>query len=246
MTPIEHDQHLINLWDQIAKAQRTVQRAEATVQRLNHLEPTHPTAMMIATDLATGRALLRTTLEELNRHEAQYTGWSRFWLVVSSAHGHLHRTTSCSTCLPTTRFSLIAELSGTGESEAVESQGSILCSVCFPTAPVEWTTGEAKVAIAARAEREAKRAEREAKRLEKALLPDGSPLKIDLGNGRLERFDTLASAKMWLTSFYSWAPHSSYPESARDLVAQAVAAKTGESVADVLAAAEKRAGKRGW
>lgn len=68
-------------------------------------------------------------------HERGYTGWPRFWLVTSSA-GHVHSTPYCSSFRPTTTFALVPELSGRVEAEAVSMLGEALCTVCFPSAPV--------------------------------------------------------------------------------------------------------------
>lgn len=81
---------------------------------------------------------LRTRANEL---EDLYTGWSRFFLVTSSA-GHVHSSMHCSTCRPETRFGWLPELSGQSEAEAVKDLGPTLCTVCFPTAPVKWTEGK--------------------------------------------------------------------------------------------------------
>lgn len=67
-------------------------------------------------------------------------GWSRFFLVTNN-NGHIHNTTACSTCFATTEFSWLPDLSGSTEEDAVNAHGSLLCSVCFPSAPVEWTLG---------------------------------------------------------------------------------------------------------
>lgn len=67
--------------------------------------------------------------------------WSRFFLVTSS-HGHIHATRACSTCRPTTEFAWLPELSGETEADAVAAHGPMLCSICFPAAPVEWTRGQ--------------------------------------------------------------------------------------------------------
>lgn len=191
------------------------------------------------------RDAVTEALHAVHDHEVMYTYWARFWLVTSSENGHVHRTTGCFTCRPRTKFALLPELSGLGESDAVESQGSILCSVCFPTAPVEWTNGEAKSKSKDRDARAKAKAEREAKRLEKALLPSGEPLEFSTGDRWKERLSTLAAAKMWLTDAYAWGlNHPSYPPEAVALVVEAVAAKTGESVDEVRAAAAKRAAKR--
>lgn len=92
---------------------------------------------------------LRVRIDAL---EATYTGWSRFFLVTSSA-GHVHSSTHCSTCRPTTRFGWLPELSGKDEATAVAELGPTLCSVCYPSAPVDWTTG--KKLTAAQAARKA-------------------------------------------------------------------------------------------
>jgi hypothetical protein len=48
----------------------------------------------------------------------------------------------CSTCRPTTTYGWLPSLSGKTESEAVADLGPTLCSVCYPTAPTEWTEGK--------------------------------------------------------------------------------------------------------
>lgn len=99
---------------------------------------------------------LLAQLAELERRsdelEETYTGWSRFFLVTSSS-GHVHSSMHCSTCRPTTTFGWLPELSGQTESAAVDELGPTLCSVCFPSAPVDWTTG--KKITAAQAARKA-------------------------------------------------------------------------------------------
>lgn len=89
----------------------------------------------------------RTALATLNRLQNEiieqdklYTGWSRFFLVAQ-ANGHIHSSMSCSTCYPTTQYGWLPTLSGLTEADAVAAQGPRLCTVCFPSAPVEWTVG---------------------------------------------------------------------------------------------------------
>lgn len=64
--------------------------------------------------------------------------WSRYFQVLG---GHVHGSRSCSTCRVTTQFAFATELSGQSEADAVEALGPSLCSVCFSSAPVEWTAG---------------------------------------------------------------------------------------------------------
>jgi hypothetical protein len=64
--------------------------------------------------------------------------WTRFFLVSNSG-GHIHSSMHCSTCYPTTRYGWLPNLSGLTEAEAVAAHGAILCTVCYPSAPVEYT-----------------------------------------------------------------------------------------------------------
>ena len=70
--------------------------------------------------------------------------WSRFFLV-QNVGGHIHSSMNCSTTFPTTRWAWLPQLSGLTEADAVADQGTRLCSICYPTAPVEWTVGLPKV-----------------------------------------------------------------------------------------------------
>lgn len=95
-----------------------------------------------------GQAGLRALEEEIGRLNEEFErrgGWSRFYLVTNPG-GHIHSSMNCSTCnkytsrgQSQTRFAWVTDLSGHSEEEAVEAQGAILCTVCFPSAPVEWT-----------------------------------------------------------------------------------------------------------
>ena len=80
----------------------------------------------------------------ITTHEQSYTGWQRFWLVTSSA-GLVHRDMNCSTCnkgRQATTFALLPTLSGQPVDRLVEAFGPVLCSVCWPEAPVAWTDAE--------------------------------------------------------------------------------------------------------
>ncbi len=82
------------------------------------------------------RAIRRSIVE----HEQGYTGWQRYFLVTSSA-GLVHSGMNCPTCnkgRSATTFALVAAMSGFEASHLVEAVGPFLCSVCFPSAPVEW------------------------------------------------------------------------------------------------------------
>lgn len=79
------------------------------------------------------------TEEKPLRNEYARRPWSRFFLVNG---GHIHSSMSCSTCNrngKATSFSWLPDLSGLTEEEAVETHGAILCTTCYPTAPLAWT-----------------------------------------------------------------------------------------------------------
>ena len=82
----------------------------------------------------------RERLAEANK---KYEGWARFFLVANNG-GHIHKDMECSTCNKMgkeTNFIWLPELAALTEVEAVEAHGAILCTVCYPSAPVEWTNG---------------------------------------------------------------------------------------------------------
>lgn len=110
--------------------------------------------------------------------------WSRFILCVSS-NGHIHNFTGCHALRPTSLLQWHPEFSGLTEDEAVNGVGSkdglgpILCTHCFPSAPVAYKQDPAAVrreraaeAKAAKlAERQAIAAAREARQAERAAKP---------------------------------------------------------------------------
>jgi hypothetical protein len=102
---------------------------------------TSPSKAVKAYDAAT--AARQTARDAAAPYEAEFSsrgGWSRFYLVTSS-DGHIHRATGCSTCYITTVFGWLTDLSGSTEEDAVAAHGPLLCSVCYPSAPAEWTIG---------------------------------------------------------------------------------------------------------
>lgn len=73
-------------------------------------------------------------------------GWTRAYIVPD---GHIHASTNCHTLHPTTLISWLPEQSGLTEAEIVEFAGIVACTVCYPTAPVEFLRAEAAAAKAA-------------------------------------------------------------------------------------------------
>ncbi len=85
------------------------------------------------------RAALDDAQKIYTTKSTNYGGWSRFYLVPD---GHIHSSLSCPTCNKngtSAVFGWLTDLSGLTEKEAVAEHGAILCTVCFPSAPVEYT-----------------------------------------------------------------------------------------------------------
>lgn len=211
------------LADEIAAAGDTNQYAKLTCSRYSVGSARETLADLAAISEARDEAVGR-----MRALEAQYTGWSRFFLVTSSAGGHIHSSMNCSTCRIDTAFGWLPELSGQTEAEAVAAHGAILCTVCFPSAPVEWTGGISHTEQAAKDEREAAKKARDDAKAAKAITDlDGSPLKDLTGctiatevTARREMSHALENLALGYSQrdFAAFAQH----------LAACIAAKTGE------------------
>jgi hypothetical protein len=94
-------------------------------------------------------APVETETGELNAEYARRP-WNRFFVVQNNG-GHVHSSMSCQTCnngTAPTEFGWLPEWSGRSEDEALvalrETEKAIMCSICFPNAPVEWHSAVAK------------------------------------------------------------------------------------------------------
>lgn len=184
----------------------------------------------------------------LNRIYAEQP-WPRFYLVPQ---GHLHSSTACQTCNRqgyATAFSLIPELSGDTEAEAVAEMGAVLCTVCYPSAPVEHTDGST-VGRRTQAERDAKAADKAAKldaKRAKAIHDDLSPLVCSNGDrpATIIAVQRLLSARLQDLGGYG-AEHPSAAKWAADarLCAEALAARLDGAADEILATAAGKAAKR--
>ncbi|ONI88101.1 hypothetical protein ALI22I_20395 [Saccharothrix sp. ALI-22-I] len=95
------------------------------------------------------RAEVRVALDAIKPLEGEHErrGWTRYFIVTSS-NGHIHANTACSN-RGWTAYGWLPKLSDLTPADAVEAHGPLLCTKCFPNAPVEWTVGKAKPASCA-------------------------------------------------------------------------------------------------
>lgn len=211
------------------------------------------------------RDSLHVIIDECNADWRANGRWSRFYLVNNS-NGHIHSSVSCSTCFHDTNFSWLTDLSGLDEVDAVQAEGEVLCTICYPSAPVAWTNGISRRDKEAKAEREAVKAERQRIKAEKSLSINGDVVEIrtDPKEGSRyyghKEFKTLRSAELWLVEAYahvlveSWkakgttncwvsAPDAFSPEN-HALVLDLYLKKTGKAFDDVVPAFLKKAEKK--
>lgn len=121
-----------------ASLQDAIEAVEAMVAAGDTYVPMYsgaPSKYLAAyTEAAGFVAAARSAIEA---HEADYTGWNRYWLCCSS-NGHVHHA-HCSSFRLNTRIALVPSLSGASVEAAVASLGPIMCTKCYPSAPTEWT-----------------------------------------------------------------------------------------------------------
>lgn len=210
MTPAEVDNVLVNAMTKVAQSTATIEvhtegLANYKMSIDNYVEMlAYPTISdsdekrineriaMYRTKIQTSEEIVKTnaaTLEEFsaietacNKEFARRGGWTRFWIVINS-NGHIHSSTSCTTCFPTTQYGWLPNLSGSTDAEVVELAGMSACTICFPDAPVEFRNRPSQIEDpakkAAREAREAAKAEKDAKKAAKAIAnPDGSIIKL--------------------------------------------------------------------
>ena len=103
--------------------------------------------------------------------------WSRFFLVTNT-NGHVHRSLNCSTTYPTTTWAWLPHLSGLTDKEAVDDQGGILCTHCFPDAPSDYTSGESRAKREGREQRAEEKRVRDEKKFAKKITADGSDVRL--------------------------------------------------------------------
>lgn len=151
-TPVEIDTALAEIYrryyaerakaDQAARQFRDYQETLEKHREANLSWSTHTEEGLerLRTRVQEHRDTASVIMAESHPYQAEYNRrpWSRFFLVRNNG-GHIHSSMGCSTCYPTTEFGWLPEVSGQTEAEAVAAHGAILCTVCFPTAPVEYT-----------------------------------------------------------------------------------------------------------
>lgn len=188
--------------------------------------------------------------------------WSRFYLVVGNANGHIHKDMACHSCYPDTQYAWLPELSGDSEAEAVQAEGEILCTFCFPSAPVAWCEGVGRRTKEARDVAQAVKDERQALKASKSLSMDGEPVKIRseahrYQHSKYKTFKTYRATELWVVEALAWeqsnltfgdeyhgfGPDAYSPENL-SLVLNLMAEKKGCSVNEIVKPFAKKVAKK--
>ena len=201
----------------------------------------------------------------------QANQWQRFFLVTNT-NGHVHRSMNCSTTYPTTDWAWLPHLSGLTDKEAVDDQGGILCTHCFPDAPSDYTSGESKAKREQREQRAEEKRVRDAKKLAKKITADGSDVRLTATRTRTDyrtgkpyavttTISSITGAKEFLRDamefkrlpkppFVNWSDEDwkdgmdgLHTDENVAVIAGLLSEKTGEPIDKILDDAEKRARK---
>jgi len=202
--------------------------ATLTAQGDEYLLSYGKTAAQVLAGLAAARAAAEAQRLVYQAADDEYAGWSRFFLVVG---GHIHSSLHCSTCYDTTIIGWLPQLSGLTEADAVAEYGAVLCTVCYPSAPVDHVNGGTSDGLtlterkAAKAERDTAKAERDAKKFAKTLQPELQFVELNArGKDAPRGYDfvtTVAAAKQQLRDAYKIAYGFGY-QTHREHAAQVV------------------------
>lgn len=186
--PAEIDAEIAQREHAIAVARATVGTAAAAIERIRtsrYFDAGRDASTIAAQEnvIVEANAAIAAFADELGPLRAEFTrrgGWTRYYLV-DTHDGHVHSSTRCSTCFPTTAFYWLTGESGKVAEEVVDQAQSQACTVCFPWAPVTDRPGAYRTPT--ELERQARAAERDARaavrRAKQITNPDGSPLRIN-------------------------------------------------------------------
>jgi hypothetical protein len=181
-------------------------------------------------------------------------GWTRAYLVVTNGQGHVHRTTSCSSCYPTTQFVWLTELSGADEQEIVDQAGERACTHCYASAPValrldrptQLFSEDEKRRQAERDERAAKKAAAEAEKITVAGYHDFGHTTTKIFKTTRAATNAIASDLSSLTWYGETHPYAAGWKANIENIRKALADKGAEYDYDkALAAARKKTVREG-
>jgi len=189
-------------------------------------------------------ARLTAQLSPLHAEYDRRGGWTRAYLV-QNVGGHVHLSTSCSTCRHTTSFVWLTDYSGKTEDEIISAAGVLTCTTCVPWAPVEVLSRVGEIRRSSDLEREKRAAEKAARAQAQAAaaVPDPTTGKV------LYKTERAATNAIGQSLESLWWYGDEHPQAAGwratiDTVVAALAAKNGTDVAQLKAELQAKADKK--
>lgn len=186
-TPVEIDTRLAALYGTLGTLNDQRERAEREITRQS--SPDYPayyrnTVEQLKAQVAEIDVKVSETFAEIHPLEQEFDDrgrWTRYYLVENN-NGHVHTSTHCRTCFPTTRFAWLVDYSGAKAETVTNAAGELSCAECFPNLPAAIMLAKSRIETpakrASREEREAKAAAKAAKAAENGIADaeTGGPL----------------------------------------------------------------------
>lgn len=190
---------------------------------------------------------IRELTEQMQPYHDEYDrrgGWARAYLVQNTG-GHVHSSTCCASCYPTTRYAWLTDYSGKTEDEIVYASGELACTVCYPSAPVDVLKRVGEIRRPSDVEREQRAAEKAAKSQAAAAAavidPNTGKTLYKTDRAATNEISSIMSSLRWYGE-----DHPSAAQWKRTVAAavNALAAKQGTDPAALIAEYEAKADKR--
>lgn len=165
-TPAQIDAELNRLgYQRAVLMDRAENLRSAAAQARSRRVPDHAHADRLEAQANECTPRIRELTEQMRPLTDEYDrrgGWPRAYLVQNNG-GHVHSSTHCASCYPTTRYAWPTDYSGKTEEEIVWAAGELGCTVCYPSAPVDALKRVGEIRRPGDVEREQRAAEKAAK-----------------------------------------------------------------------------------
>lgn len=140
MTPAQIDTALAALWALWYRADSPIEALQVEVKRLEARKADPARIARVRAEVVAAEDKAAKVMTSMTPYENEYVrrgGWTRYFLVDNKG-GHIHNGRSCSTCRVTTQYRWLVEYAARPADEmyADEEFGAMVCTTCYPDAPV--------------------------------------------------------------------------------------------------------------
>lgn len=253
-SPVEIDTELASLYNKLVNAEAKVSRNYQAIARMGKESAENSYYALVnvqymekaQAEIVELDEEISDLMDQIAPLELEFIArgrWNRAYIVTNS-NGHIHKSTNCGTCYPTTQFGWLTQVSGEEEAEIVSQAGEMACTVCYPSAPVDVLKKKSSLAlpevIAARAARAAVKSAKAEKAAKVGITnPDGTVLKDSMGwEVKTERQAQIRLTDELVYKILGW---SNINEEAIERMLVALANKRGQELETVRAEMIKKA-----